>query len=209
MVNVKYYLAVIKYNIKIIFNHNILASIFIVLISPLLFNFEQLNYKDIAIIGEIYLVIIGILLLPYLTGIEYINNICEITRSKVLNNSVIYILRLLVTIVILIILILIPIALAYNHSGSFPLIEIWLGISISALYFGLVGLTITNIFSNTIAGYFVAFSYYMFELFTRGKFTGKLYALSLLKTSFAEKYYLLAFCVVLLCVNYFIVKKRN
>lgn len=209
MVNTNYLINIIKYNIKIIFNINILTAVAMVLISPLLFNYEQLNYGDIAIIGEMYLVLLGILLIPHLTNIESIVGISSITTSKAFKQSTIYVFRICINIIVILALVLVTTTFAVVQKSTFPLIEIWLGISISALYFGLVGLTITNIFSNTIAGYLVAFSYYMFELFTKGKFTGNLYALSLLKTSFAEKYYLLAICVVLLCINYFIVKKRN
>ena len=198
---VRHYLNLVKYNARIIGDLNIVAAAAIALLTPVVFNLEFLNYREAASIGEMYLAAIGIILFPYLVGIEKRANVQDIVFVKKTNPAIILIIRLVLAALTALLLIGGVLYWASLQHGQFPFLEIWLGTCVSAVYLGLIGLTIVNYTGNIVAGYLVAFAYYIFEIISAGQISQRLYPLSLLKYSFAEKCNILPVLALLTVLN--------
>lgn len=188
---------------------NILVSFVLVAISPLIFSLVRLEYTDIATIGELYLSIIGIVLLPNLLTIEESDNIKEVIYIRKTPHITVTILRLVMMIMFMFILISSMILLVKIQHGSFPFWEISIGTFTSALYFGIIGLTVVNITKSLPSGYLTSFAYYAFEFSTKGKYTKDFFVFSLLNKSFIEKGNLSIIIICLLIINLMITYKRS
>lgn len=68
---------VIYYNIKISCSVNFLAAIALIALVPFIFSLRMLGTREIAVIGEMYLSIIGIILFTYIVDIEERDNLKE------------------------------------------------------------------------------------------------------------------------------------
>ena len=191
----------VLYNIKILANLNMLVAFVLALIVTMIFDLQRLTYQNIAIICELYLSILGILLIPFIANIENVNNTFELTYVRKISYLPIFVLRLLLSFLLLSGLALGIILVAKIQNGNFPFLEILSGTLVSAVYLGLIGLTVANISGNTAAGYLISFAYYAFEYSTKGFYTKDFFIFSLLKNSFSEKYNILMVIVVLLVVN--------
>ncbi|MBS4539022.1 hypothetical protein GOQ27_11155 [Clostridium sp. D2Q-11] len=207
--NLKKILGHLHYNLKIVFSLNILAAFVLVAVTPFLFSLVRLEYSNIATVGELYLSVIGIILLPNIINIEDIDNIKEVIYIRKTPHIITTILRLAIIIIFMFILISSIILLAKLQQGNFPFWEISLGSFISSLYFGIIGITVVNITKSLPSGYLIPFAYYAFEFSTRGKYTKDFFVFSLLNESFIEKGNLLLIIGGLLIVNLVIIYKRS
>jgi hypothetical protein len=169
----------------------------------------MLEFKDMAVIGEMYLSILGIILFIYVGDIDNRDNIKEIIFSRKTPHIYIFILRMCIMMVVTFLLIsIITIYVWYNKGTFFPL-SIIFGAWISAVFLGLLGLTISNVTGNISSGYLIAFAYYLLELITKGKYTKNFYLFSLLRYSFNEKYMILAIIAVIFALNIVYVWKKS
>lgn len=191
----------VRYNLKILSIYNLLGALVVVLLTPLFFSLVRLNYVEIARAGEMFVSVIGIILFTYIGTIEESENVHEISYIKKTSHIYIFCIRFLILLVFAFILIGSVILWAKTHDGSFPFWEITIGTLITTLYFGMVGLTVSNFSKLNSAGYLVSFSYFAFEFATAGRFTKDFYTFSLTRHSFTEKYYLLGVILVLFVVN--------
>lgn len=203
------FLKIAGYNAKIIFGWNLAAAIGICILSALLFDLHYLAFNDIAQIGELYLSILGILLLPGLGKIEEKTNSCEIIYGKMRSYLPIWILRFILSSVVVFSLIAGVILYARMNHGDFDFFAVTGGVFISALYLGLTGLTASNLQQEPSVGYIVSFGYYMFEYFSRGRYTSAFYVFSLLSHDYRPKYVLLAISSLLLLLNVIFLKYRH
>jgi hypothetical protein len=198
----------IKYNIKILFGINIVAAIIFVAATPVFYSLSLLDAKEIARLGELYLSIIGIILFTYLPGLEEANNTKELVYAKTRSVISTFAIRFLLICILTLLLILAMAMIIQFNGGNFNLMQFTFGITVTAVFLGVIGLTIANYTNEASAGYLVAFAYFIFEWITRGKYTGDFYLNSLLNFSFAEKYRLLAIAIGLILINIMKLCKR-
>ncbi len=199
----------VKYNTQILFNINTIVGIVLILSTPLVFSLTLLSYKEISFIAELYLPISGIIFLTYIGNIETDHNVYEISYTKPTPHIFIFILRLALLLTIICVFIGGIFYYAKLQESTFPYLEIFLGSIITTLYLGLIGLTIAKITNSVPAGYLISICYLIFEFITRGKYTGDFYALSLLNTSFEEKYNILLLTIIILISNIVIIYKKS
>ncbi|MDF2674777.1 MAG: hypothetical protein K0R09_3045 [Clostridiales bacterium] len=200
---------IIYYNIKITCNINFLAALILVALTPFIFSFRMLEFKDMAVVGEMYLSILGIVLFISLGDIENRDNIKEIIFSRKTPHIYIFILRMCIMMAITFLLISIITIYALYNKGNFSPWSIIFGTWISAVFLGLLGLTISNTTGNIASGYLIAFAYYLFEFITKGKYTKSFYLFSLLRNSFNEKYMILIIVAVMFGLNIAYVWKKS
>jgi hypothetical protein len=203
------YLSVLKYNIKILFGLNLLAAIILVVLTPLFFSLKLLPLMEMAKVGELYLSIVGIMLFPFLINIEERDHINELVFIKRTSHVYIFIVRFIIFTFIALLMFLGIASFAEFQGSSFKIFEFTAGVGISALFLGVIGMTVVNITNELSAGYLISFAYFVFELLTKGKYTKDFYLQSLLKGSFNEKYYILAVTIVLFIVNLVIINKKS
>ena len=200
---------IIYYNIKITCNINFLAALVLVVLAPFIFSFKMLEFKDMAIVGEMYLSILGIVLFTPLGEIENRDNIKEIIFSRKTPHTYIFVLRMCIMMALTFLIISLITIYALYNKGIFPPWIIIFGTFISAVFLGLLGLTISNITGNIASGYLIAFAYYLFEFITKGKYTKNFYLFSMLQNSFNEKYRILIIIALIFGLNIAYVWKKS
>jgi hypothetical protein len=200
---------IVKYNFRICFRLSTVLAIVLCALSQGLFDFNSMTTLTVADMGEIYLSVIGILLFTQLGRLEERNNVNEIAYLKRIPHIRIFVLRLVMAFMISFVCIFAVISIAKIRNGSFDFWKITVGVWISTVYFGMLGLTLVNMTGELAAGYIGAFGYYVFELFTRGSYTGDFYVFSLLNNSFDEKYKILIVIIVVMIGNLVLVKKKS
>lgn len=204
------YMSTLKYNFKIILNLNFLAAIGFIILIPIIASLKLLDYRTVAKIGELYISIIGIILIPYLANIENKDNIKEVIYIRKKPYVKILLERIIIMMILIFLMILGLMVLAKIQGSSFNLWEITFGTWISAVFLGMLGFTIVNLIDNISSAYLVCFGYYFMEYVTKGRYTKELYLFSLIKGSFATgKYKLLLIIIALIIFNLFIVKKKS
>lgn len=199
----------IHYNSRIALGHGLLAAVVFVAAMPVIFSIKILEYKEVVIIGELYLSILGIILFPGLAEIEDRDNIKEVVYTRKTPHYYIFIIRLLLVSFVIISLLAVMALVIKLNGGIFPFHKVVLGTFITSVFLGLIGLTISCISKNIASGYLVAFAYYLFEFVTRGKYTEDFYLFSLLKNSISEKYMLLTLIAAMLTINIVYVWKKS
>lgn len=202
-------LRIVKYNIKISLSLNIAVALLLCALTPFFFSLPYASSREMAQIGELYLSTAGIILFTYLSNLEERENVQEIVYIKRLPHLWIFFLRLFMVMALALILVLFITSYAKVQNGSFDLIRTTAGIWISATFFGIIGLTVSNFTKDQKSGYLAAFGYYMFEFFTRGKYTSDFYVFSLLNGSFSEKYRILALIGLGIAANCVLVRRRS
>jgi hypothetical protein len=186
-----------------------LAGIALIIISPALFSFKLLSCQDMAKIGELYIPILGIILFPYIGSIEEEHNIHEIAYVKQTPHIYVFTARMILMLILTAVLVGAAVIYAVLNGGSFPALYTASGILISSVFFGMFGLTVSGITGSLVPGYLASFAYFIFECMTRGKYTGRFFALSLLNNSFMEKYNLLMLIILMAAVNLYIVYRKS
>lgn len=197
----------IRYNIKILFGLNTIAALGLALVTPLFYSMTLISEKEMAMMGELYLSIIGIILFTYLADLEGKYSATEVVYSKSHPYGYTFIQRFLLMTILTLLIVLVITLIAKLRGGSFNVYEYTFGITITALFLGSLGLTVANL-SNEASGYLVSFGYFMFEWFTRGKYTKSFYLNSLLNSSFDEKYKILGIVILLIIINIIVINKK-
>lgn len=204
------YFSSIKYNIKLLFNLNSLAAILYVILVLMISSIRLLDYKALAVIGEQYFSIIGIILVPYLLTIEDKDNIKEVIccRKTAYANTIF--LRIFIVMFSMLLIIFSIMIYAKLQGCSFKLWELTLGTWITAAFLGMIGFTVANLSHNISAAYLVSFGYYFIEYVTKGKYTKDLYLFSLTKGILSNgKLIILLITFTLMIVNLLIINKRS
>ena len=198
----------VKYNIKILFGFNLMIGIIIAMGIPFVVSFKFIEYRDMAKISEWLYSLLGIVLLTYIMNIDKKRGIGDVINSKQKRHSDTFLIRLFINSTVLFLLIVIMNIFALSQNAVFPFWKITLGSFVTAIFLGLVGLTISSIV-NISTGYMISMAYYVIDLMTGGKYTGDFYLFSLLNDSWGGKYYLIGVSVGLIIANYLIVLRDN
>lgn len=209
MINIVGKLKIIKYNVGILFGVNNIIAVLYGCLIPLAFSFKSIDYFEMIKISELYVPLIGIILLSYITSIERMNLIEELSYTKKFSFNFIFLIRFFINTLLIIIILIALFLYAKNQGAVFPFNKVFIGSLVSAVYLGVLALTGYNLTKNLAVGYMISFGYYFFEFSTKGKYTKDLYLFSLLKDSFTEKIYLSICIVILLIINSIIIKYQS
>lgn len=195
------FIKLIWYNSKILLDWNALAAFALFLLTPFIFSFNLLSYKEIAKVTELYLSISGILLFAYIGSIENREFATELVNVRKVSHWRVVLLRFVIVLLSVIAMILVLLAFAMWKGSIFPYWEVVAGTVITIMYLGSIAFTIGNFTNQLSSGYIIAFAYYLLEYTTKGRYTGSMYLFSLLKLNFTPKYYLLTAALVMLAIN--------
>ncbi|GAA0182311.1 hypothetical protein SH2C18_47120 [Clostridium sediminicola] len=209
MINIFGKMKIVKYNIEVLFGVNIIIAVLYGCLIPLAFSFKNINYVEIIKISELYVPLIGIILLSYITSIEKTNIIEELSFVKKISSNFIFLIRFFINTVFIILILVLLFLYAKYQGAAFTFSKVFIGSLVTAIYLGLVALTMYNLTKNLAVGYMISFGYYFFEFSTKGKYTKELYLFSLLKDSFTEKIYLSVCIVILFLINLIIIKYKS
>ncbi|NLP13872.1 MAG: hypothetical protein GX383_05230 [Clostridium sp.] len=169
----------IRYNLKLIPKASLIVSVLLLLAIQAFFSLERADFSDMARIGETYVSILGIILIPGAAFIDENPDIKEIVYSKSVATVFPSIIRLIYLATILFFGIVVFVAASVMQGGNFNEGSIVAGVFISALLLGATGYLVGTFLNNIALSYLIPFGYYGLELSTKGKYTKGFYLFSL------------------------------
>ncbi|WP_040952094.1 hypothetical protein [Gorillibacterium massiliense] len=170
--------ALFRHNVKLLANvYWLLAACFILLV-PLVQDPTLLNSKEMGRWGEMVLSLIGLLLYPHLALMEE-GGIGETAFAKRVPAAWVLALRWLLTAAYSALLVA-ALAACLRWAGAAiapgPIIA---GTALTAAGLGACGMLAAFLARSATAGYIAAFAWYLLDMMTKGKLTGKLYLFSM------------------------------
>ncbi|MGS5517590.1 ABC transporter permease [Clostridioides difficile] len=194
-------LVLIKENFKLSTLINLICSIILLCLIPLIQGVANLDRISSAICLENYVVIVGIIMLVPIFSLEQSKEIDEIVSSKSLSQIIVQSIRILMSIISIAVLIIGFVNVLIYLGGDFPVTEYIVGSFASAMFVGSLGMFFSNLFNNTIIGYMVSIGYLILNMMTKDKYVGNFFIMSMSQGSFDEKYWLISGSVVLIIIS--------
>lgn len=195
------YLKIAKVNWKFNLFPHVIVAFMICLISPLIMGVENLDYLQTAKILDVYISLLGLILLVPLFIPDEDENILDLVKSKKESMAVIHIIRLLESILFLTIFILGFLFYLKTKSCNFPFTEYFYGTMANCIFIGGLGILIYSIFNNLAVAYMVPMLYYIMCYGAGKKYLGKLYLFSMMRGNIEDKKYLLISGIAMITVG--------
>ncbi len=185
------------YNLKLLPWINLVICILSILAIQIFFSLKRVDFNVMANIGELFVSLTGIILLPGLAFVEENSDAKEIIFSKAVSPVVPSVIRMVYSTILLLLCVLIFVETAVIQGSVFDEFAIITGVFISALVLGSSGYITGCITGNIALAYLIPFAWYGFEFFTRGKHTGNFYLFSLQKGYLADEKWVLLGAAIL------------
>jgi hypothetical protein len=197
---VEKYLHIGKSNLK----HNLLphltiATLFLCL-TPFLMGISYLDTPNTARILEMYVALLGIILLTPIYLPEQNKEIRELVEAKFTSSIIVIIIRVLEAMLCMIILIGVYIILLKNNHCSFPEMKFYLGTLGEAVFLGGMGFFVYSIFDQIAVAYMLPLVYYMINYSGR-KYLKDFFLFSMSYEGYREKVYLAIVGLVLIVLG--------
>lgn len=183
----------LKYHIPV----HVFVSILMLLVSPLFMGVANLGSQDTAKVLEMYVALIGIVLLPPVFLPEQEHNIRDLVYTKYLNGSTVYLVRIFGNILLLGILLGLYIGMLGLNRCEFPAGRYFCGTLAEMLFLGGLGLFFYGLCDNLVAGYMLPIAYYITAMGGGEKYLKMFYPFSMAGGSYGEKIWLAVGGVVL------------
>jgi hypothetical protein len=191
------YFYIAKINLRLSLFWKLLISILFLGFSPFILGVENLDRIQSAQVLEMYVALIGIILLSPVFYPEQDKNVRELVEAKYTPILGVYLVRLIEALVSLVILIGGYVILLKNNNCTFPLTGYYLGTLAEALFLGGLGFFAYSIFDQIAIAYMLPMIYYVLA-FSGNRYLKSFYLFSMMKGRYEEKIYLAAAGGVLL-----------
>ncbi len=191
-----------KYHLKLLPLPSIALCALVIAVLPVIISFRFLAFQQVGTIGEMVMPLVGTLLLTPLAFRED-----GIGRREVLASSPTpywrgFAVRLAAMALLTVLYVCLYIGIAALSANPFSWGAAFIGLLTTALTFGAIGLTAGHLWHNQALAYLLPMTCFAIEFFTKGKYTGRFYLLSLTEGALhPEKWVLLALAIALLAVN--------
>ncbi|MDE7320250.1 MAG: hypothetical protein K2N46_11060 [Lachnospiraceae bacterium] len=195
----------LKYHIPV----HVLVCSLMLLISPLLMGVANLEAQDTAKVLELYVALIGIVLLPPVFLPEQDRGIRDLVASRYLNGPVVYLVRIAGNTLVLVMMLGLYIGMLVHWQCEFPVGRYFCGTLAEMLFLGGLGLFFYGLCDNLVAGYMLPMVYYITAMGGGEKYLKMFYPFSMAKGSFDEKYWLAAGGVILVSAGVWLRCRRR
>lgn len=195
------YLKITQINLKLSLLPHLLIAIFLLVISPLLMGVENLDATRTARVLEMYVALLGILLLTPVFLPEQNKEIKELIRSKYTSIAEVSIIRAILAMVTLIVLVGGYVLLLKQNNCTFPYLHFYLGTLAEAVFLGGLGLCAYSIFDQIAIAYMLPIMYYILCFGSGKKLLKKFYLFSMVTGSYKEKVYLAITGILLVLIG--------
>lgn len=186
-----------KANLK----HNVFLHILVCLIllalSPFLMGVSNLGPQDTAKALEMYVALLGIVLLTPIFLPEQPKDIRDLVNSKYISSAAVYLIRLVGNGLILAVFLSGYILLLKNSHCQFPALRYFLGTYAEMFFFGSLGIFCYGLCDNLVIGYMMPLMYYITAIGSGSKYLKLFYPFSMVTGSYKEKFVLSAAAVIL------------
>lgn len=179
-------------------------SILLLCISPLVFGVENLPPVDTAKVLEMYVSLLGIILLIPIFLPEQNPELRDLIRSKYTKITVIYVIRALESIVILGLLLGIYMGILTSNGCAMEFAQFFGGTLAEMIFMGGLGILCYALFDNLIAGYMIPIFYYISAIGSGAKYLKVFYPFSMSIGSYTEKYWLLSAGLLLSAIGIYL-----
>ncbi len=180
---------------------SIAAAVMLCLITPLLIGTANLDRNSAAMPLEMFVSLIGILLLTTVFQPEQNEEIHDLVSSKYISTGKVYLIRTLYSVVAAVLLISL-FAVYMQTQGSDVRIILVAGTVADAIFLGSMGMLTSVLTGNTVIGYMPPFLYYALNI-GMGPKLGSFYLFSMALGNYKAKIWLLAAGVLMIVVSLF------
>jgi hypothetical protein len=188
-------------NLRHNFLPHFILSVLLLLLTPFVFGTANIDAKTAAIPLEMFVSLIGIILLTPVFLPEQHENIRDVVESKATATISIYAIRIGIALLSMLALIA-AFALYMKEKGcAIDFTVAVFGTFSGSVFLGALGLLAYGLSNAITVGYMVPMVYYMLNLFGGKKYFGKLYLFSMASGSMTEKYWLFALGILLISVT--------
>ncbi|MGF7048423.1 membrane-associated HD superfamily phosphohydrolase [Paenibacillus sp. DS2015] len=202
------YSFIAKSNLKHNFLVHVTVALLILCLTPFIFGISNLDAAASAAPLEMFVALIGIVLLTPVFMPEQQKDIRELIETKYTSQTGIYFVRAFTAVVTMLVMILCFVVFMRFNGSTFPLIKYLIGTFSGAVFLGAMGMFFSGISDNIAVGYMIPLFYYVFNMSTGSKYVGNLYLFSMSsKGSFEEKYWLMGTAIFLVLIA-LLIKKR-
>lgn len=179
-----------KVNLKYNLYPHLLLSVLLLFLSPFLMGVENLDAIKTARVLEMYVALIGIILLTPVFLPEQNKEIRDLTEAKYVSATYVTIIRVLEAVICLSILIAADILILVKNNCVFSVTYYFLGTLAEAFFLGAMGLFTYAVFDQIAIAYMLPLMYYILCFGAGGKYLKNFYLFSMQSGSYREKVYL-------------------
>lgn len=184
------YLRIGKEHLKFNLLPHLFLAVLMLCISPLFMGVENLDANRTARVLEMYVAIIGIILLLPVCIPEQNTDILDLVRTKATSYTMVIVIRIFIAVISLSILIGIYVLILRENQCTFPVLKYYLGTLAEAFFLGSMGLFSYLIFNRIAVAYMLPTMYYI-SCFGSGKNLLKnFYLFSMSYGEYKQKWYL-------------------
>ena len=157
-----------KVNLRHNFTPLLLLSFVLMLLTPVLFVTTNLDSKAAAVPLEMFISIIGIILLVPIFQPEQDDEIKDIVASKYVDSTYVHLIRVTYSIIGLILLVLVFSLFMFVNNCEITM-ELIGGTIADAMFLGSIGLLISAITNNMSVSFMIPFLYYVLNITMKSK----------------------------------------
>ena len=157
-----------KVNLRHNFTPLLLLSFVLMLLTPVLFGTTNLDSKAAAVPLEMFISIIGIILLVPIFQPEQDDEIKDIVASKYVDSTYVHLIRVTYSIIGLILLVLVFSLFMFVNNCEITM-ELIGGTIADAMFLGSIGLLISAITNNMSVSFMIPFLYYVLNITMKSK----------------------------------------
>lgn len=179
------------------------------LVSPLLMGVANLEAQDTAKVLEMYVALIGIVLLPPVFLPEQDHDIRDLIGTKYMNSSVVYLMRILGNVLLLALLLGLYIGILAHNRCEFPAGKYFFGTISEMLFMGGMGMFFYGLCDNLVIGYMAPIVYYITAMGSKDQYLKMFYPFSMTGGSYSEKIWMAAGAVILVSAGVWLRCRRR
>lgn len=205
------YLHIIKSNLKLSLLPNLLLSLLLLVLSPLVMGVENLDAVRTATVLEMFVALLGIILITPVLLPEQNKDVRDLVESKYTSMTAVLLIRISVAVVVLSILIAGYVLFLNRNNCSFPESAFWLGTLAEALFLGGIGFCTYSITDQIAVAYMLPMVYYILSISPGKKLLQDFYLFSMRSGSYREKTVLAVAGLILIVigVSYPLIRKSK
>lgn len=195
----------LKHNVPV---HVLVCSIMLG-VSPLLMGVSNIGEQDTAKVLELYVALIGIIMITPVFLPEQQKEIRDLVCAKYMKSAVVYLVRILGNLFILAVFLGIYVWMLHHNNCTFPETEFFLGTYTEMLFLGGLGLFFYGFSDNLVVGYMIPVIYYVMAMGSGNKYLKLFYPFSMMTGSYKEKIVLFLGAVILITAGIFLRCRRR
>jgi hypothetical protein len=195
-------------NLRHNFLPHFILSVLLLLLTPFVFGTANVDAKSAAVPLEMFVSLIGIILLTPVFLPEQSGSIRDVVESKATASVFVYSIRIGIALFSMSALIAAFVLYMKGNGCTISLVSAVFGTFSSSVFLGALGLFVYGLSDTLIVGYMAPMVYYMLNLFGGKKYFEKLYLFSMSSGNMSEKYWLISVGIVLI-LSVLLVKNKS